>query len=231
MSKLVVPSLVVLDLDNTLYDYESANLAALTILTKNFAGLAGQYENEVKRALTDARSNVKLRLGETASSHSRILYISEAFRVLNLRPNPKLYIQLEEIFWETFLHKIELFPRVEEFLELIKVERIPLALVTDLTSTIQYRKLIKLGIDSYFDFILTSEEVGADKSSGIPFKTLTETFMQITDNSWFIGDSNFDRPITLGSSSYFFKKTKQKAALEVRDIIEFEDFEELIEYL
>ena len=227
MTEIATPTLVVFDLDETLYDYEKANSKASKILIQNLATATRLSEDAVSQALVDARRNVKRRLGSTASSHSRILYISEAFRILNLRPDPELFLQLEEMFWRDFMLEIELFVGVKEFLELVKEENIPLALVTDLTSNIQYRKLVKLGMVSCFDFILTSEEAGGDKSSGLPFEILDHSFMHIPKNSWFIGDSRYDSPKILKNDVFFFKKVKQRDKFCLGNVIEFENFDEL----
>jgi putative hydrolase of the HAD superfamily len=138
-----------------------------------------------------------------------------------------LFLQLEEIFWQNFLSEIELFAGVEEFLKLIKNQNIPLALVTDLTSNIQYRKLVKLGMVSCFDFILTSEEAGGDKPSGLPFVILDRAFMHIPKNSWFIGDSEHDSPKFLENHIFFFKKVKKRDKFRLGNVIEFESFNEL----
>ena len=62
-----------------------------------------------------------------------------------------------------------LFESVREFLELIKSEKIPLAVVTDLTSHIQLRKLTYFNLQDTFDAVVCSEEVGIDKPNKANF--------------------------------------------------------------
>jgi putative hydrolase of the HAD superfamily len=149
MSNLIRPSLVVFDLDGTLYDYDEANAIASSTLLREFSQSAGVSKDAISDAMSRARMNVKNRLGSTAASHSRLLYISEAYRLLKLHPDTGQLIALEEIFWKTFLDNIKLFGNVEALLSILKKDCIPLALITDLTSNIQYKKATTLSLNLY----------------------------------------------------------------------------------
>ena len=205
MHNLRTPSLVVFDLDGTLYDFEKPNSFASTALINSLASFARVDIEEVAKYLAQSRLNVKRRLGATASSHSRLLYISEAFRILQIRPDPQLFIVLEEIFWENYLSEMELYEGVESLLAEIRFRGIQTALVTDLTSNIQFKKISKLGLNGFFDVIVTSEEAGKDKPSGLPFDLLEEYLVQIPPNSWFFGDSEFDCPEKIIHEAIFFR--------------------------
>ena len=52
-----------------------------------------------------------------------------------------------------------LFPGVTNFLSLLRTNKVPLAIVTDLTSHIQLRKLTYFNLEESFDAVVTSEEV------------------------------------------------------------------------
>ena len=133
MHKLPNPSLVVFDLDNTLYDYDQPNTFATETLIQKISSETAIDTLEVKSALEASRLNVKQRLGNTASSHSRLLYISEVYRLLNLIPDAEQFLNLEELFWGSYLSQMEIFPGVIEFMKLLEKRAIPLAMVTDLT--------------------------------------------------------------------------------------------------
>ena len=227
LHRILRPSLIVFDLDNTLYDYDKSNNFATNMVVEGIASHINIDSIEVKQKFDIARMNVKSRLGYTASSHSRILYISEIYRLFGLKPDTELFLNLEELFWASFLGKLELFPGAMEFLDLIRESDITLALVTDLTSSIQYRKISKLGLNSYFDFILTSEEVGGDKSTGLPFEFLRRIYRTIPSGSWFIGDSKFDNPQGGDDQVVFFKKVAGKTGWSQENQFDFQRFDEI----
>jgi putative hydrolase of the HAD superfamily len=70
---------------------------------------------------------------------------------------------MEETYWNTFLENMKLYEASKSFLEKIKKLSIPSCIVIDLTTQIQMKKLIKLGLDSYINYLVTSEEAGVEK--------------------------------------------------------------------
>ncbi len=230
MTNLKRPSMVVFDLDDTLYDYSERNIVASQALIEGICSFTNLQELKVIQALEISRATVKARLGKTGSSHSRLLYISDTFRRLTLPPNTDQMIALEELFWEAFLSDIHLYPGAEHFLTSLTDEGIPLALVTDLTSNIQYRKINKLGLNEKFAFVLTSEEAGGDKPTDKPFIILESEMNTYLQNVWFFGDSDFDVPRDTEYQKTFFKKVRKtgltvtKSGFEFRDFFSLEDF-------
>ena len=51
-----------------------------------------------------------------------------------------------------------------ELLEEIRLLEIPIAIVTDMTAQIQFRKILYFNLDYYFDHVVTSEEAGCEKT-------------------------------------------------------------------
>lgn len=229
MFKLIKPQLVVFDLDNTIYDYEKPNRIAYKSLVSTICAINKVEHRLVEDALSDGRDVVKKRLGNTAASHSRLLYLIEAFRILGIKTKVNEFLQLEDKFWGVFLSEMELFPGVNDLFAAFKNERIPLGLVTDLTTNIQYRKISKLGLDGLFDVVITSEEAGGDKISGLPFKLLEETTQISPSDSWFFGDSSFDFPMQRLPRSTFFRKVAKETFLIDKHEIHFDNYFKLLE--
>jgi len=224
MRKLELPSLAVFDLDDTLYDYENANRCALNELIIALSEYGNLGKEEVASAISVSRATVKRRLGKTASSHSRILYISESFRQLQLKPNTEKFVGFEELYWNAFLENIQLFSGVEKLLKFFQKSGTRLALVTDLTSSIQYRKINRLGLNGFFELIVTSEEAGGDKSTGLPFRLLEGLVKTDCTSAWYFGDSSFDRPIQSNLETLFFKKVVTLGVFENLSGFEFSDY-------
>jgi putative hydrolase of the HAD superfamily len=100
-----------------------------------------------------------------------------------------LALDFEQTYWRTFLSNARLFDGVKDLLDDIRLLGISSAIVTDLTAQIQFRKIVYFGLDSYFDFIITSEEVGFDKPNKAPFQMAIDKIRPKGNCIWMIGDS------------------------------------------
>ena len=58
-----------------------------------------------------------------------------------------------------------------------------------MTAQIQFRKLVYFGLDEFFDYVVTSEEAGADKPDKRPFEVAFEKLQIEPKNIWMIGDN------------------------------------------
>lgn len=236
MDRVASPTSIFIDLDNTLYDYQAREKNARRDLFAKASQDLHISTQKLSRAYESARVQVKFRNGESASSHSRLCYISEMFVQLGLRQKPDQILELENTYWQSYLSELELDSKVAEFIALIRQRSVPLVLITDLTLEIQYRKLIRLNLVSSFDYVIASEECGGDKISGLPFtlgfSRLSEKELQFP---WFIGDSiHDDGGSYLESKSMFFmrnKYTKFVGVLDKSRAVSFTEFGQLIKYL
>ncbi len=196
------PELIVFDLDDTLYDYSDSNKYAEGQL---FMFLSQEISIETKVIMTSfaaARATVKRRLGETGSSHSRLLYLNEMFRVLELNPRPSFLLRAEQIFWSSYMAKMKQKTGLEDFISSARHLKIPLILLSDLTLNIQLKKLLSLGMDNTFDQIYVSEELGGDKKTGFPLRELQEIFQSKTC-IWFVGDEPHDFILDQTGNEFF----------------------------
>ena len=190
------------DLDNTLYDYSEAHKPAQKLLEEYLSNRLDLHPKQIRDGLSVANRVVKLRLGATASSHSRLLYISEYLRSIDCETHVELSLSAEAAYWLRYLDSMSLFIGVEEFLQTSRHMGYLNILVTDLTSSIQYRKLRILGLDKCFDAVLTSEESGGDKSTGKSEEILRGMFGEVSGIC--IGDNDNDH--IFKESTLFFKK-------------------------
>jgi FMN phosphatase YigB (HAD superfamily) len=223
------PELAIFDLDNTLYDFEIANASGQAALNSFLSQHLGRTETEISHLLEESRQRVKGRLGSTASSHSRLLYIRDLLVQLNIHTNAAFALECEQVFWREYLKNMQLFPGVEELFSFFRLAKTRLILVTDLSSQIQLRKLAWLGLDKTFEVIVTSEEAGGDKKTGLPEALLKELVSPV-DEMWSIGDQDWDH-IFPGESKFFKKITTGKISEKSQNQFEFSSFEELLSRL
>lgn len=154
----------IFDLDGTLYPYEFHHNKALGIVLNEFAISEGISTIETESLYDEAKEVVKGRLGNTALSHSRKLYFLEML-IASTGYNVEKALTYENIYWSNFISTIEIFSGVIRFLESLKKCEKKVIILSDMTLDIQLKKLDKLGIKSYFNYIVTSDIIGSEKPS------------------------------------------------------------------
>lgn len=182
------PSCVLLDLDNTLYSYAPCNEAGMAAASELAQRQLNLSPEDFGQCFRDARTQIKAALGKTASSHHRLLYFQRTVERAGFASQPGVALQLEQAFWRGYLDAIELYPGVMPFLHDLRIAGIPVVIVTDLTAQIQMRKLVILGLDTVVDWLVTSEETGADKPDPRPFELALAKLGGVEGTIWFIGD-------------------------------------------
>src|SRR5690606_37908829 len=184
-----LPDAFLFDTDNTLYPYDPAHAAAQNAVRDKVVSIFSLPANDFDKAFKEARAQVKARLQQTASSHSRLIYMQRMLEIMGLGSQVLLALDLEQTYWRTFLSNAALFEGVKELLDDIRLLGIPTAIVTDLTAQIQFRKVVYFGLDNYFDYVVTSEEAGFDKPHAAPFRIAIEKMRPKGDCIWMIGDN------------------------------------------
>lgn len=186
-----LPTAVLIDTDNTLYAYEPARIAAENFVFDRIHEDYSIPHHEVSKLFDQSRLYIKSRLGPTPSSHSRLLYFQRLIELLDNKTNLLAALDYEQTFWREFLFNAPLFPGVQAFIDAIQALGIPIAVVTDLTSHIQLKKLCFFNLQDTFDAVVTSEEVGYDKPDPRNFDlALTKLNIPPSDLVWMIGDSS-----------------------------------------
>ena len=179
---------VLLDLDNTLYEYDKCNEAAIESSINKLAGIFAKSKAEIKEIFEKSREKVKSQLKDTAASHSRLLYLQKTIEALKGRTDSALTHEIHDFFWQEYLNEMKLYDGVSDFLEYTKQKKIQLAIVSDLTADIQLKKIIKLGLNNHIDFVVTSEESGMDKPHPSIFSLALEKLRVPKDEVVMIGD-------------------------------------------
>lgn len=181
---------ILLDIDDTLYDYKKLHLLALTRLSEFTDRRLSIKRAQFFKAYEEARKEVhKIHLGR-ASSHNRLLYLQRALEILGRSPFDAW--QLNNLYWDTFINNLKVEEGVFEFLESVKNKKI--CLLTDLTADIQHRKVQKMGLDKYVDAIVTSEEAGSEKPNKQIFILGLKKLGLSADKVCMIGD-DFEKDI------------------------------------
>jgi len=231
----VRPAAVLFDLDNTLYPYQTAHEAAMRSIVEKAATKLGIEPDDFNNVFTRAREDIKDQLGNTASSHSRLLYFQRTLEYLGLRSQVVLSLEFEQTYWRNFLSAIKLREGVTEFLDLLARLSIPKVIVTDLTSQIQFRKLVFLNLDQRFEYVVTSEESGADKPDVAGFKSARGKLSLESEPVWMIGDNYLGDLIgaknAIGAATLGLRSELGEHATDPQLDGVFDSFEELRNYV
>lgn len=179
---------VLLDFDNCLYIYEPCHQAALLSVKTELEKMVGKIDNFFE-LYKIAQSRVKARVHGQASSHSRILYFQAMFEYLGNGSMIKESLLLERLYWGEFMEGMHLVDGVHEFLSECRKNKIKIVIISDLTASIQFEKLVKLGINHLVDFMVTSEEAGAEKPDEKIFRLALEKAGLKIEDVVMVGDN------------------------------------------
>ena len=219
---------ILLDIDNTLYDYENTHTKALAKVVEFCATKFVISKKEIIQAYSVARKKVHIELSETASSHNRLLYIQKMLEILEVN-SLQFSLEIYELYWNKFLENIEVFDGVYEFLKKYKHK---ICLVTDLTAHIQHRKIQKLKLDKYIKYVVTSEEAGKEKPHPYIFMLSLEKLNLTCKDVCMIGDS-FKKDIlganNLGIKSIWLNEKQKVESYDNNMVTEVKSFKEILE--
>lgn len=221
---------LLLDLDNTLYDYSISHAYAKKSVVQHCEAEFNIDETVILSAYEKARKKVHNELSETAASHNRLLYFQNMCEMLTINPI-KQSLKLYNIYWDTFLENITPFGGVYELLEKYQNK---ICLVTDLTAHIQYRKIEKLKLNKYCQSLVTSEEAGKDKPNPLMFKLALQKLNLKPSEVCMIGD-NFKKDIcganNLNIHTIWLNHERKQESYNDSTIKEAKTFKEVLDFV
>jgi HAD superfamily hydrolase (TIGR01549 family) len=208
---------LLLDLDDTLYNYEHCHKLALD-------GVINKFDKSFNSRDVYGQVNKKLKyeLYGTASSHNVCIYIKHMIEYLGL--DLSLTTELYNVYWDIFYANMTCHDNVMHFIEWIKQQNIKIVIITDYACENQLQKLKTLQILQYIDHIITSEEIGIEK----PSKQIFLSALNLADVNHteviMIGD-NYLKDIcgaqNLGILCYWFNKNNKEPVISNNEFNNF----------
>jgi FMN phosphatase YigB (HAD superfamily) len=187
---------LLLDLDNTVYAYvpcHAAGLAAAQALAAS-RHAAWHDPEAFMAAFHEARRSVKARTGATAAEHSRVLYFKQMLESALGRTDPAWTLALDSAYWDAYYEALVLDPGCYEALLAFQNAGLRLAWVSDFTTEQQMVKLLALGLAHLVEFLITSEEAGAEKPNAAGVDLALARLGVTAADAWLVGDSR-DRDV------------------------------------
>lgn len=194
------------DLDNTLYAYEACNTAgkrALKYYLQRQLQISGR---DFEKFFMTARQQVHHDLPHQAAAHSRLLYIQKILEVCEPRSlQLQLWQRAHTVFWQAYFKKMRLRPGLRQLLRQARQRGYQIAIVTNLTTDIQIKKIQRLGIARYIDVIVTSEEVGKEKPHPAMVRRALRKLHCRSAAALMIGDDDHDRQVAQRCGITFYQ--------------------------
>ncbi len=182
---------VLIDIDNTLYEYKSVHNKTMRSCYKAFVQeIKTEFSfGDFMQAYVNKREHIVERLQNQGSCRSRLFAfqsILEEFGILGAYDKAFLF---DEMYWDIFMQNMVLDTKAKTFLLACHERKIPVCAVSDMQAHIQVRKLRELGASKYIDYMVTSEEVGKEKPASCMFTTALEKLNLTAQDVIMIGDS------------------------------------------
>ena len=184
------PKVVLLDIDNTVYDYSRCHEAAL-----NSSGIVAATIDEswsdpkVFRSLYLCRQEgSEGQARQSAAAHSRLLYFKLMLENRYLRSDIPNSMKLNDAYWSGYFDAMALDSGCKECLEFLKRCGAKLAWISNFTTELQMLKLQRINLEETVEYLFTSEEVGVDKPEPAVLDLALAALGALSEDAWLIGD-------------------------------------------
>ncbi len=177
------------DLDDTLYSYRPVHEKALKEAHRIFKKELKISLEEFLHLYKISRKEIQRELAGTASAHNRVLYFQRLVEKTHHTIDSEIVLRLNNTYWDFFIKNMKIGKDVIKTLKKIKEAGLRTAIISDMTTIIQLRKMSKLGITPYIDFWVTSEEAGSEKPNAIVFLLALNKLNVLPADAIMIGDN------------------------------------------
>ena len=179
---------VIFDIDNTLYSYDDAHKVAFARLLEYAEKNLHMTAEEFTKLHTETMGRLKAQMGEVAATHNRLIRYQNMLESKGLPLQPHAF-KMYRIYWDTLLEEARPSEGIHEVMAFLKEKDIRIGIGTDMTAAVQFEKLIRLNLLSYIDFMVSSEEAGAEKPDKIFFALCLKKSCSAPEECLFVGDS------------------------------------------
>lgn len=181
------PSVVFLDLDDTLLDSSRADSEALRATLERFQG---EFHGAPLAHLLDIHADLLKEARDVYHRTGVWAYPPERLgRMLRLvGADPSAATRMGEHYYQVRGERLRPFPGVVSFLERLR-ERYPLVIVSNAPSGMQERVLLNLGMADLFDAVVVAGDVGARKPDPVIFRAALDAARVAPERALMVGDS------------------------------------------
>ncbi len=200
---------VIFDLDDTLYGFWDLSLEAMDKMVKRAEELTGIPAAEFRPVYEDSFRSIMDELDPgklMGTGHSRTLRLQHTLEHFGRSPFPAV-LELYDVYWDYMLDNMKREPHIEETMQAIKARGLAIGIGTNMTAHIQYRKIERLGLGKYIDFMVTSDEAVYDKPDPRFFRLAVKKAGCLPEECLFVGDNkafDYEGPLACGLKARWY---------------------------
>lgn len=221
---------VIFDIDNTLYCYDDAHAAAFQAVCDYVSNQFGISADEFLSLHKDMNKKLQGRMGPVAASHNRLIRYQNILEEKGLPMHPHL-LNMYDTYWNTLLEASVPSDGAVECLQWLKEKGIRIGICTDMTARMQFLKLTKYQMLPYIDFVVSSEEAGAEKPDRAMFDLALLKAGCERNECTFVGDhlvKDVQGSIAAGMHGILFSPQGIRSELDVPQIVSFRELPSLL---
>ncbi|MBQ6385984.1 MAG: HAD family hydrolase [Lachnospiraceae bacterium] len=153
---------VIFDIDGTLYDFYTADAAAIEAAARYAEEELGVPAEAFLSDWKTVYADFMKEAGQVAAVHNRVI---RAERILEKRGLPLCphVLRISRLYWNTLLDGMVIEDGIADFMAALKEKGIRIGIGSNMTAYIQFIKLERLDLLKYVDFVVTSEEAVYEK--------------------------------------------------------------------
>lgn len=180
---------VIFDIDGTMYDYNAGNRVGMAALKAYCEEQFGVDEHMFRETFSWANQEMGRRIGmPCAAVHNRLIRYQLMLEKLGqpLFPHART---MYHVYWDALVEAMQPSDGLIEWMRQLKADGVQIGIGSNMTAYIQYKKLEKLGVTPYIDWIVTSEEAGCEKPERRFFELCLAKSGVQPQECLFVGDS------------------------------------------
>ena len=220
---------VIFDIDGTIYSYIENHKRALNNLCDFAEKNLNVTAENFRAAYFEARRIIQSRLNDGGARHSRALFFQTALEILGKNPFCHM-LEMYDIYWNNFLDGMKPFDGAVEFICKLKSAGKKISTCTDMTAHIQYRKIERLGLNKFIDFMVSSEETGLEKPSPVMFNLALKKMNLSSEEVAYFGDSperDIEGAANVGIKPFWYVGEQADTEIKV-DCVKFNSYAEVM---
>lgn len=226
---------IFLDLDDTVWDFHANAKEALRDVF--FAEKLNDHFDHFENFYQDyTRRNIELWTQYGQGLITKDYLIVERFLHLLKRigmDDEKLALKMNRDFLDTLAEKTILVPFAIELMEFCKSQNLPLTILSNGFTEVQYRKICSSKIEDYFSHVVLSEAAGALKPDPAIFKHALDLNGATSEETLMIGDSfeaDIVGAVNSGIDALFLNHSTKKYEIP-EGVVEIKSLKEAVDFL